>query len=131
MPDEANDEPKPVDYFNPHARPEPVPVEPVEAKPAAVIPAEFDAVLTRSNDLAGVAAVEGALRAMKIPCHRTDDGKLADREIVLFVRQADAEKAGVAAARVFARRARVKAMNKPQPIDPDPDASLFYVDPLP
>ncbi|MGC4030647.1 MAG: hypothetical protein QM754_02700 [Tepidisphaeraceae bacterium] len=131
MPDDANDDTSPVDYFNPRAEPEPVPVEPVVERPAAVIPAEFDAVLTRSDDHAGVAAVEAALGAMKIRYHRAAGGEVAKREIALFVRHADLEAASIAAARVFARRARVKAMNKPQPADTDPDSSLFYVDPLP
>lgn len=106
--------PSPIDYFSPLARPEPATALPETPKPAAVVPMEFDTVLTHSADHGAVAAIETALRAKHIPAYRADDGQLAGREITLYVRGEDHPTAGPIAAGIFARRQRVKAMEPPK-----------------
>ena len=106
------DDPSPVDYWNPRNRPEPVAApEPEPERPAGVIPLAFDAELSRSTDHAAIAAIETALRAMKIATFRAGNGGgSAKGDLVLYVNSADLPKAQETAARIFARRARVRKM---------------------
>lgn len=113
--------PRPMDYYNPLARPEPA--EPAPAAPPgpkAVVPLEFDTVLTHSSDHPAVAAIEAAMRIQQIPTHRVTDGQIVGGQVfggqvTLYVRAQDYAVAAPVAAAVFVRRQRVKAMNPPKP----------------
>jgi len=65
---------EPLDYRNPLSKPTPEPARPAEVIQAA-IPAEFDVVLTRSNDHAAVRAIENELR------HRGGYALLSERDV--------------------------------------------------
>ena len=81
------------------------------------IPAEFDVLLTSSDDHAAVSAVDAALRREKIVTFRVDDTReMVGRKIRLLVKSADRDRASVIAAQVFARRARVKSFPHTKPV---------------
>ena len=77
--------------------------------PRAVIPVEFDTVITTTQDPGGAAAVEQQLRREHIPVHRTHEGPVVDQTIELIVRAQDGARAMKVAADVFARRQKLKS----------------------
>ena len=77
--------------------------------PRAVIPVEFDSVITTTQDPGGASAVEQQLRRENIPVHRTHEGPIVDQTIELIVRAQDRERAVKVAADVFARRQKLKS----------------------
>ena len=77
--------------------------------PRAVIPIEFDAVVTHTKDPGGAGAVEQQLRRENIPVFRTHEGPAVDQTIELIVRAEDRERAMKVAADVFARRQKLKS----------------------
>jgi len=103
---------EPLDYFNPFA---PAPDADVRTPSArrpgrAPIPAEFDTLLTRSEDHAAVRAIEVALGVERIACFRVEGQGNVDRPIELHVRGADAVRASQVASQLFARRDRVSKL---------------------
>lgn len=108
----------PLEYESRDRRPTAEPVSddvaPPEAPPAVAVPAEFDHCLTRSDDHGGVAAIEAALRARRIPCFRADGGGYAKRQIALHIRGQDAAAAGPIAAQIFARRQKLRSFPRQQ-----------------
>ena len=111
--------PEPLDYFSP--------MDPHRRRregPAAAIPVEFDALLTRTDDLAGARAVEAELERQSVQFFATsaasfEPGKAAK----LYVRSADHAFASQLAAMVFARRKRLDQIDprRPPPGPPLPD----------
>jgi hypothetical protein len=105
--------PEPLNYRNPKSKdPEP----PAAAGPVAraVIPVEFDRLLTRTQDHGAARAVEVQLARERVAVFRSEDGSAANRCIELYVRGSQWEAAAQIAGRVFARRERLrKALGKP------------------
>ena len=77
--------------------------------PRAVIPLEFDTVITTTKDPGGAGAVEHQLRRERIPVYRTHDGPVVDQTIELIVRAQDKDRASQIASDVFARRQKLKS----------------------
>jgi hypothetical protein len=107
---------EPLDYFNPLSKPD----RRGRRGPAIAVPAEFDAVLTRTSDHAGARAVEVELAAQKVACFRTEGGDPVDRVVQLHVRSADLAFASQLAAMVFARRKRLNQIDPRRPAPRDP-----------
>src|SRR5438270_9222374 len=109
---------QPLDYRNPLSK---ASSDDSRAVPVAhaVIPADFDFVLTNSNDHAAVRAIENELRRRQIGVFRAEDDSNAQRRVQLLIRSADQKTAGEIAAKIFARRKRIKAFPRQEPI-PDP-----------
>lgn len=82
--------------------------------PRVAVPAEFDTLLTRTEDLAAATAIEKVLAEQKIAFFRTDDGQSANRTVELYVRAADQPRAGELAAAIFVRRKKFKSMPRPE-----------------
>ncbi|HWE03096.1 MAG TPA: hypothetical protein VG326_11865 [Tepidisphaeraceae bacterium] len=125
--------PDPINYWNPKGRSDPRPALPAApAGPMKAVPVEFDAPLTRTTELAAAQAIMRAFEKAQIPFHEGDDGKIADREIVLYVRSADQTRAATIAAEIFARRKKIKSFPRPKPSPPTttiqgPDFSSFLL----
>jgi hypothetical protein len=85
-----------------------------KAEPRMAIPAEFDTLLTRTDDLPAAAAIEKILIEQKISFFRTHDGRAVHRTVELHVRSADQPRAGELAAGVFVRRKKFKSMQRPE-----------------
>ena len=77
--------------------------------PRAVIPIEFDTVITTTKDPAGASAVEHQLRREQIPVYRTHDGPVVDQTIELLVRAEHKDRATKIASEVFIRRQKLKS----------------------
>ncbi len=108
---------EPLNYRKPKASPlEDELVRHREQKdiPRVAIPAEFDTLLTRTEDLAAAAAIEKVLAEQKIAFFHTDDGQAANRTVELYVRAADQPRAGELAAAIFVRRKKFRAMPRPE-----------------
>jgi hypothetical protein len=105
-----------LDYWNPK---EPRKAA-VPAPPRTVVPREFDTLVTRTADHPAAKAVEAALRRAQIQTHVTDDGGRVARQVELYVRAADRERACQIAARIFARRKQIKSLPKLQMPRVDP-----------
>jgi hypothetical protein len=87
--------------------------EPKDA-PRMAIPAEFDTLLTRTEDLAAAAAIEKILTQQKIPFFLTHDGRAVNRTVELYVHASDQPRAGELAAGIFVRRKKFKEMPRPE-----------------
>ena len=115
--------PEPLDYFNPMPphrghRPE------RRERPAAAIPVEFEAVLTRTTDVAGARAVEAELTRQQVRFFTTATGGFEPGGVVeIRVRAPDHAYASQLAAMVFARRKRLDQIDprRPAPGPPLPD----------
>ena len=110
--------PDPLDYYNPIQPDRPRPTD--RRREAAAVPAEFDVVLTRTNDPAGATAVERELRSQQVAYFRTDVPDAADGAIQLHVRSADHAFAAQLAAMVFARRRRLNQIDPRRPLPRSP-----------
>ena len=106
---------QPLDYRNARSKATPESPRPAEAIQAA-IPAEFDLVLTCSDDHAAVRAIENELRRQNIPVFRVEDKSEVMRPIQLMIRPADRDRAIEVAGKIFARRKRIKAFPRQKPI---------------
>ena len=84
--------PEPLEYRNPrsatNASGRKFP-KPGETAPQAVIPPQFDKLLTKSEDHAAVRAIEAALRRAQIAFHTISDGERAKRQVQLYIATAD------------------------------------------
>ena len=107
---------EPLEYFTPKSR-DTRPADRAPEPPAAAIPVEFDAVLTRTGELAAVRAVERELARHGIRFFRTEGPGTADRLIELHVASADEPRAAPLAAMIFARRQRLNRI-APRPTPP-------------
>src|SRR4051812_45917806 len=107
---------EPLEYFNPYALDSSRPTKSAEELPPVAVPAEFDALLTRTHDLAAGRAIEAALRRARIDAFTAERGEGVAVE--LYVRKLDQPRAGEVAARIFARRRKLKS------IPPPPDLLL-------
>jgi hypothetical protein len=95
-------------------------------EPRMAIPAEFDTLLTRTEDLAAAAAIEKILTQQKIPFFLTHDGRAVNRTVELYVHASDQPRAGELAAGIFVRRKKFKEMPRPElPQMPGTDPLLF------
>jgi hypothetical protein len=103
---------EPLDYFNPFTPAKDAEVRtPSHRRPGrAAIPAEFDTLLTRSEDHAAIRAIEVALAAERIACFRVEGQGTVDRPVELHVCGADAVRASQVASELFARRQRVSKL---------------------
>ena len=101
---------EPLDYFNPFAPAPDADVRSPRRTGRASIPAEFDTLLTRSEDHAAVRAIEVALGVERIACFRVEGQGNVDRPIELHVRSADAVRASQIASQLFVRRDRVSKL---------------------
>jgi hypothetical protein len=106
---------QPLEYRNAKSNPPPESPRPAEVIQAA-IPADFDLVLTRSDDHAAVRAIENELRHQNIPVFRAEDKTNIDRPVQLMIRAADRDRAVEIAGKIFARRKRIKAFPRQKPI---------------
>ena len=104
---------EPLDYFNPTG-PERAPIQRREPPPPVAVPAEFDVLLTRTHDVAAGRAIEAALRRARIDAFAAERGEGVALE--LYVRERDRPWAAEVAARIFARRRKLKSI--PQPTEP-------------
>lgn len=102
---------KTLQYHDGRVDPLPPPTE-APPQPAAAVPAEFDALLTRTADHAAAQAILCALRREQIESHCSDDGRATRREIILHVRSSDLDNARLIAAEIFVRRKKFKEMPK-------------------
>jgi hypothetical protein len=85
---------------------------------------EFDTLLTRSDDHAGVRAVEVELRRHEIPFSRVEGTEPVRRPVELQVRAADHTRASHLAAMIFTRRLRLeRAFPRPRPMPEMPGPS--------
>jgi hypothetical protein len=107
----------PLDYRNPRAADGRERIGPVTPAPRAVIPVEFDTLLTRTEDHAAVRAIENELGRAGIELFRSESGDPAKRSVELHVRAADFERAGPIAAEVFVRRKKIKSIPRPKPVE--------------
>jgi hypothetical protein len=112
---------EPLDYFNPNAPDGPNPPKRTEPVRPIAMPAEFDALLTRTKDRAAARAVEAALRRGRIDVFTVERG--AEVAIELHVRRADQARAEQIAGRIFARRRKIKSFPRPElpPVFDDDD----------
>jgi hypothetical protein len=102
--------PEPLDYRNAKA---PDPVEP--AKPPApreAIPIEFDAIVTRTTDLAGARAIEDQLERDGVEVFRAEDTGATAEAVVLLVRGCDLPHATQVANIIFTRRRKLKSLRR-------------------
>jgi hypothetical protein len=111
----------PIEYWNPNGRSEPAPADPRYApaaagRPLKAVPVEFDSLLTRTTELAAAQAIVNALTKLGIPFHQADDGRIADREILLYVRSTDQTRAATLAAEIFVRRKKIRSFPRPKPV---------------
>ena len=86
------------------------------------MPAEFDALLTRTTDHAGARAVEVELERQAVRFFRVGGGDSSGASVDLHVRSADHAFASQLAAMVFARRQR---LNKIDPRQPPPQSPTW------
>lgn len=110
----------PLDYFNPND-PRRSSDEKPRAKAQAIVPQEFDTLLTETEDRAAVTAIIKALDREHIPSHCPKPGMHSGVEARLYVRQSDHDRAALIAAETFVRRKRVREMQKP--LRPDPGST--------
>jgi hypothetical protein len=125
------DTPEPLNYRNAKG---PKPVEPVATRPLAprvAIPAEFDTLLTRTEDLAAAAAIAKLLTEQKISFFHTHDGQATSRTVEIYVKPADQPRAGELAAAIFVRRKKFKAMPRPEMPQMPGSSSIARFPPLP
>ena len=111
----------PLDYRNPMHRkdpPEPAPKYERQNMPRVAVPIEFDARLTQTAELAAAHVIEVALTKAGIEFFRADDANHANRQVELFVRRADLERASHIAAEVFVRRKKFKSFAPVEPLPP-------------
>jgi len=107
--------PEPLDYRNPkHMAESAQPVRSAPRRPQAVVPAEFDHLLTATEDHAAARAIEAELHRQLIVVFRSEPDDLVGRVTRLHVRQADREAASQIAAQIFARRQRIRSFPRPQ-----------------
>ena len=123
--------PEPLEYRNPrsatNASGRKFP-KPGETAPQAVIPPQFDKLLTKSEDHAAVRAIEAALRRAQIAFHTISDGERAKRQVQLYVATANFHRSAEIATTIFARRAKVKKFPKPEVPNTGPDRQ-DWIDP--
>lgn len=82
---------------------------------SVVVPEEFGAKVTTSDDHAGVRAVESALTRAGIRFFRAEgDARMVGRPVTLWCAQGDHARGAAVAAEVFARRNRVKKSTPPK-----------------
>jgi hypothetical protein len=91
-----------------------------------VVPAEFDVLLTRTDDHAAARAVEVALRRAGIEVFRSNDAAAAARAVQLHIRAADRDRGAQIAGQIFARRQRVRSFPRPEMPPDGPDSPAFY-----
>lgn len=106
--------PKPLDYWNPRSKDRAR--SNARTQRNAVVPAEFDRLLTRSADHPAVQSIVAALQARCIEFFQADDGERAGREITLHVRDSHFIEAATIAAEIFARRKKIKSHPRPEPL---------------
>lgn len=99
---------EPLDYRNPRNTNN-APGFGVPAQPVTVIPLEFELLLTRTQDLAAARAIEVELARKKIDVFRHDRGGAEARDIELYIRAADRDRAAPVARQIFFRRKRIKS----------------------
>jgi hypothetical protein len=102
---------QPLDYRNPkhmEGQPDLGPAPPKRAP--AVVPAEFDHLLTATEDHAAARAIEVELSRHGIEVFHLNPSERVRGVVRLHVRQADHEKATQIASEIFARRRRIKSL---------------------
>jgi len=109
--------PDPLDYRNPRSADADNKIDRRPPGPRAVIPVEFDTLLTRTDDHAAARAIENELQRLGIPLFRSEAGEPAQRSIEIHIHAADFETAGPVAAEIFVRRKKIKSIPRPKPID--------------
>ncbi|MBC8107509.1 MAG: hypothetical protein H7Z14_13030 [Anaerolineae bacterium] len=107
--------PQPLDYRNPKSpRRAVVPSDASAGVTRPCIPAEFDKLLTKTDDHPAARAIEAQLRKADIAFHAIDDGERAKRTLEIYVGEKRFEQAAQIAATIFARRAKIKKFPKPE-----------------
>lgn len=99
---------EPLDYRNPRNTNN-APSYPVPAHPVTAIPLEFDLLLTQTQDLAAARAIEVELGKKKIGVFRHERGGAVGRDVELYIRAADRDRAAPIAKQIFYRRKRIKS----------------------
>ena len=104
---------EPLDYRNPkHANSQAEPRS-LPRPPQAAVPADFDHLLTATEDHAAARAIEIELHRQAIEVFRSEPNQRVGRVTRLYVRPADREQACQVAARIFARRQRIRSFPRP------------------
>jgi len=118
--------PEPLDYQTP-GTPDTAPqIDPPAPSARPAIPVEFDTLLAQTDDHAAAKAIEVALHRENIPVFSAGDGNIVARQIDLYIRAADHERASKIAAQIFARRKKLKSLPRQKMLREDqPDSGLF------
>jgi hypothetical protein len=111
---------EPLDYYNSNARSVPVP-RPVQRLAPVVVPADFDTLLTRTEDVAAARAIEVALRRGQVDVFTVEQGE--GGAVELYVRRVNQPRAAQLAARIFARRRKIKSFPRQETPRDWPDDS--------
>ena len=126
----AND---PLDYRPKNAAPidpaDPNAIDNAPPPPAAAVPTEFDTLLTTTTDHGAAQAIRLALETAGIDVFESNDGAHANRQMKLFIRSADSDRAAPMAASVFARREKFRSFPKPRTDLPYQTGLGLVVDP--
>lgn len=98
--------------------------DPPPAAGSARPPAQFEILLTRSDDHAAVRAVEAELRRHEVAFSRSEGAESVRRTVELRIRAAQYALASHLAAMIFARRRRLdRAFPRPRPMPDMPGAT--------
>lgn len=98
-----------LDYRNANAPDPPRGPRPVVR---VAVPAEFEALVTRSDDFAAARAIEDELRRRGVDVFGAVEATVGGHVVLLYVRAADRARAEEVAGAIFLRRKRVKSLPK-------------------